>query len=368
MRDNVVGALDVSGLGHRGGPQPRRHRHRAGLRRHQGLADVPGRLLADDVQRLPADQHVAGQEQRQRRHRPRHQRLRRARRRRRRPPPPPAAPAAPTITAGPSGSTTATSASFAFTTDDSAATFTCSLDSAAFASCSSPKAYSSLATGSHTFAVKATNGAGTSAATSRTWTITAPPAAAADTTAPDTTISSGPDRHHARQHAHLRVHRRPRRARSPAASTAAPGAACTSPWTTAALSDGAHTVAVRATDAAGNTDASPGDAVADRRHDRADARRSPRPRTRRRRAPAPRWPSRPTTPARTFAVRVRRRRVRRVHEPVDAERPGPRPAHRCASGRPTRPATSSPRRRAPRGSSRRRRSSTRRRHRRRPRP
>ena len=32
---------------------------------------------------------------------------------------------------------------------------------------------------------------------------------------------------------------------------------CTSPWTTAALSDGAHTVSVRATDVAGNTDASP---------------------------------------------------------------------------------------------------------------
>jgi hypothetical protein len=32
---------------------------------------------------------------------------------------------------------------------------------------------------------------------------------------------------------------------------------CTSPWTTSALADGAHTVAVRATDAAGNTDPTP---------------------------------------------------------------------------------------------------------------
>ena len=78
-----------------------------------------------------------------------------------------------------------------------------------------------------------------------------------DTTAPDTTISSGPGG--------------PTIDATPAfgfTSTEAGStftcrvdagawAACTSPWTTAALADGAHSVSVRARDAAGNTDASP---------------------------------------------------------------------------------------------------------------
>ena len=170
------------------------------------------------------------------------------------PPPPPAAPATPTITAGPSGSTTSTSASFSFTTDDSAATFSCSLDGAAYASCSSPKAYSSLATGGHTFSVKATNSTGTSAAATRSWTVTAPPPS--DTTPPDTTITSGPSgttRDNTPTYAFTSTEAGTFACRVDSGAWSA----CTSPWTTAALSDGAHTVAVRATDAAGNTDASP---------------------------------------------------------------------------------------------------------------
>ena len=62
--------------------------------------------------------------------------------------------AAPTITSGPSGPTASTSASFAFTGPKKAA-FRCSLDGAAFVTCSSPKAYSGLDQGAHSFAVKA---------------------------------------------------------------------------------------------------------------------------------------------------------------------------------------------------------------------
>ena len=65
------------------------------------------------------------------------------------------------------------------------ARFECSLDGAAFATCVSSKIYSAVAQGSHTFQVRATDGAGNaSAPTSYTWTI--------DSIAPETTITSSP--------------------------------------------------------------------------------------------------------------------------------------------------------------------------------
>ena len=80
-----------------------------------------------------------------------------------------------TITASPSNPTSITSASFSFKDAQSGASFKCSLDSAAFASCSTPVSYGSLAVGSHTFKVEASSsGKSTSAATSYTWTVEAP--------------------------------------------------------------------------------------------------------------------------------------------------------------------------------------------------
>ena len=52
--------------------------------------------------------------------------------------------AAVTITSSPSNPTTATSASFSFKDAQSGASFKCSLDSAAYADCSTPVSYSSL--------------------------------------------------------------------------------------------------------------------------------------------------------------------------------------------------------------------------------
>jgi hypothetical protein len=90
-------------------------------------------------------------------------------------PPPPAAdttPPATTITSAPANSTS-TSASVAFTASESGSTFQCKLDAGAYAACASPKAYSGLATGSHTVSVRATDAAGNTDATpaTATWTI-----------------------------------------------------------------------------------------------------------------------------------------------------------------------------------------------------
>src|SRR5262249_58593905 len=74
------------------------------------------------------------------------------------------------------------SASFTFSGTDSGtgvASFECKLDGGSFAACTSPKSYSSLADGSHTFQVRAIDGAGNVDPTpaSFTWTIdTRPPA------------------------------------------------------------------------------------------------------------------------------------------------------------------------------------------------
>jgi hypothetical protein len=78
-----------------------------------------------------------------------------------------------TITAGPSGTTMSTSASFEFTSSETGSTFTCSLDGGAYGSCSSPKSYSSLAVGTHTFRVKARDAAGNEDSTpaERTWEV-----------------------------------------------------------------------------------------------------------------------------------------------------------------------------------------------------
>ncbi len=99
-----------------------------------------------------------------------------------------ATPPATTITARPPALTSSTSASFSFSASESA-TFECRLDATDggdWSACTTPRAYTGLSAGSHTFDVRATDPAGNleSPPTSVTWTIdTTPPAAPVATTA-----------------------------------------------------------------------------------------------------------------------------------------------------------------------------------------
>ena len=80
-----------------------------------------------------------------------------------------------TITSGPLGIVKSRDATFTFSSTESDSTFECSLDGAAFSACSSPKQYTGLADGTHTFEVKATDAAGNADSTSasRSWKVRA---------------------------------------------------------------------------------------------------------------------------------------------------------------------------------------------------
>ncbi|MDA0182327.1 plastocyanin/azurin family copper-binding protein [Solirubrobacter phytolaccae] len=155
-----------------------------------------------------------------------------------------------TINGGPSGTVNTASASFPFSGTELGVTFECSLDSAVYAPCTSPRAFSALADGAHTFSVRATDLAGNVDPTpaSRAFTV--------DTIAPDTTITSGPSGPTSSSSASFGFS-------SEANATfecrldAGEYVACTSPRVLSGLADGAHTLYVRAKDAVGNVDPSP---------------------------------------------------------------------------------------------------------------
>ena len=86
------------------------------------------------------------------------------------------APPAPntTIDSGPSGTVGIDTAQFTFSSDQAPVTFECKLDGGGWGSCTSPASYTSLANGSHTFQVRATNTSTSqvdATPASRTWTV-----------------------------------------------------------------------------------------------------------------------------------------------------------------------------------------------------
>jgi HYR domain len=78
-----------------------------------------------------------------------------------------------TMSAAPSSSVASSSAEFSFSSPEAGASFECSLEGGAFASCSSPQSYAGLGDGTHSFAVRAIDAAGNADPTpaAHTWTI-----------------------------------------------------------------------------------------------------------------------------------------------------------------------------------------------------
>ena len=148
-----------------------------------------------------------------------------------------------TIVTGPPATDTSTAPSFTFTSTSPQATFECRMDGGSYAACTSPKAYSSLALGSHTFNARAFTSAGTDATPAAwTWTIALPP---------DTAIDSHPPASDAATTATFSFHSVPSGATFECSLDAAAYAACTTPTAYSGVTAGSHTFGVRAVTAAG---------------------------------------------------------------------------------------------------------------------
>lgn len=154
------------------------------------------------------------------------------------------------ITAGPTGTTAATSASLEFASSELGSSFACRLDAGGWSPCNTPDALSALSNGSHTFDVRARDAAGNVDPTppSRTWTV--------DDTPPDTTITAGPSGTSGPDATFEFTSSKP-------GSTfecrlgGGPWSGCSSPAQYSSLGAGQHTFDVRATDAVGNVDPTP---------------------------------------------------------------------------------------------------------------
>ena len=159
----------------------------------------------------------------------------------------------------PSNPSNSSSATFTFTGTDSViaavASFECQIDGGGFSACTSPQSYTGLSQGSHTFQVRAKDGAGNVDPTpaSFTWTV--------DAIAPDTQILTNPTDPSNSSNATFTF--------SGTDSLGVPAitfecqidgggfSACTSPKNYTGLADGSHTFQVRAKDAVGNVDPTP---------------------------------------------------------------------------------------------------------------
>lgn len=152
----------------------------------------------------------------------------------------------PLVTTRPANPTNATTATFAFTDTAAGSAYTCSLDFATYVACTSPRTYSGLTAGSHSFRVRAQAPNSTvSSAASETWTVdlTPPPAP---------TLSGVPTSQTKSNSATLTFSDSEGTATFRCTLDGGAAATCTSPRQLTSLTDGSHTFSVVARDAAGN--------------------------------------------------------------------------------------------------------------------
>jgi hypothetical protein len=161
--------------------------------------------------------------------------------------------------AQPADPSNSASAAFSFNGNDGSgsgiASFQCDLDGTGFAPCTSPRTYTDLSDGSHTFQVRAVDGVGNVDASpaSYTWTI--------DTVPPDTSITANPPDPNDSFDAAFSFSGNDGSGSGIASFECGLDGAgfipCASPQNYYSLRNGSHTFRVRAVDGAGNVDASP---------------------------------------------------------------------------------------------------------------
>lgn len=165
----------------------------------------------------------------------------------------------PTINSYPPSLTNSTSATFGFSSNEANSTFQCKIDGSAYSACSSPKTYTGLAEGAHSFNVMATDSLGnTGNSATRFWTI--------DLTPPNTTLTSnvGPaDGSTTQDNDPVFAFTSNDTGATFECNLQGPGhtsttfTSCASPIGYTNLDDGTYTFKVRAKDQATNVDASP---------------------------------------------------------------------------------------------------------------
>src|SRR5439155_15981821 len=141
--------------------------------------------------------------------------------------------------------------SFTFSSSEGSSTFACRVDGGSWSSCTTPHSLASLSAGSHTFDVRATDQAGNADATpaSYTWTV--------DLTAPNTTIDSFPNDPSNNTGPSFSFSSTETGSTFECRLDGGSWSSCTSPHSLSSLGAGSHTFDMRATDQAGNTDATP---------------------------------------------------------------------------------------------------------------
>jgi hypothetical protein len=157
-----------------------------------------------------------------------------------------------TLLSGPANASPTSAATFTFISPDAGAgaTFQCSLDGGAFTACTSPAVYDGLGEGAHTFQVRVRDSVGNFDPTPATdsWMV--------DLTAPDTTIAAGPSGAVANAAASFTFTSNETDVTFACSLDGAGFAPCTSPYNVIGLSQGTHSFAVVAIDAAGHQDPS----------------------------------------------------------------------------------------------------------------